>query len=99
MHVCAMASARATIGGPLRNDLLSRPSARAAAFQSLTTVAHAEVAHTNAATKVVTLISRRTTMVFSNGIRPRVKEHLSRRQQAPTRCGASTRPATARYIM
>jgi len=46
--------------------LLSRTSARAAAFQSLTTVAHAEVAHTNAATKVVTLIIKRNSMVFSN---------------------------------
>src|ERR671925_2143469 len=39
MHVCAIASARATTGGPLRNDRLRRTSARAAAFQSLTTVA------------------------------------------------------------
>src|SRR5881628_1036398 len=52
MHVCAMASARATIGGPLRSDRLKRTSARAAAFQSLTTVAQADVAHTSAATKV-----------------------------------------------
>src|SRR5919108_2528082 len=46
MHVCAIASARATIGGPLRKALLARTSARAAAFQSLTTVARAGVAHT-----------------------------------------------------
>src|SRR5215470_19429792 len=38
MHVCAIASARATTGGPFRNDLLKRTSARAAAFQSLTTL-------------------------------------------------------------
>src|SRR5256885_6946753 len=36
MHVWAIASARATIGGPLRSALLRRTSARAAAFQSLT---------------------------------------------------------------
>src|SRR5215470_13219115 len=54
MHVCAIANARATIGGPFRSDLLTRTSARAAAFQSVTTVAHAELAHTSVATKVVT---------------------------------------------
>ncbi len=54
MQVCAIASARATIGGPFRSALLFRTSCSAAAFQSLTTVAHAEVAHTSAATKVVT---------------------------------------------
>ena len=54
MHVCTMANARATIGGPLRSALLFRTSCSAATFQSLTTVAHAEVAHTSAATKVAT---------------------------------------------
>jgi len=64
MHVCAIASARATIGGPLRSDLLRRTSARAAAFQSLTTVAHAEAAQTNTAAKVIiTLIIKRISMV------------------------------------
>jgi len=53
-----MASARATIGGPFRSDLLKRTSARAAAFQSLTTVAHAEVAHTSVAIKVAPIIMR-----------------------------------------
>ena len=43
MHVWAIASARATIGGPFRNARLRRTSASAAAFQSLTTVACAEV--------------------------------------------------------
>src|SRR5712691_11899507 len=63
MHVCAIASARATIGGPLRRDLLKRTSVRATAFQPLTTVAHAEVTETSTetstATKVVALIIRR----------------------------------------
>jgi len=64
MHVCAIASARATIGGPLRSDLLRRTSARAAAFQSLTTVAHAEAAQTNTAAKVIiTLIIKRISIV------------------------------------
>src|SRR5438034_11547643 len=62
MHVCAIASARATIGGPLRRDLLKRTSMRATSFQSLTTVAHAEVTETSTATKVVTLIIRRNDM-------------------------------------
>jgi len=66
MHVCAMASARATIGGPLRNDLLSRTSASVAAFQSATTVAQAEAAQTKTPAKVVTLIIKRNSMVFSN---------------------------------
>ena len=65
-HVCAMASARATIGGPLRNDLLSRTSASVAAFQSATTVAQAEAAQTKTPAKVVTLIIKRNSMVFSN---------------------------------
>src|SRR5262245_10234908 len=60
MHVCAMASARATIGGPLRSDLLARTSARAAAFQSLTTLADAEVAHKTGATNIVSLRVRRS---------------------------------------
>src|SRR5262249_15287222 len=53
IHVCAIARARATIGGPLRSALLRRTSSRAVALQSVTTVAQAEVAHTSAATKVV----------------------------------------------
>src|SRR5262245_45933038 len=52
MHVCAIARARATIGGPLRNDRLKRTSARAAAFQSLTTVAREEVADRRTVTSV-----------------------------------------------
>src|SRR5262249_37235693 len=52
MHVRAIARARATIGGPLRNARLKRTSARAAAFQSVTTVARAEVAHRGAVTSV-----------------------------------------------
>src|SRR5262245_20220489 len=58
MHVCAIASARATIGGPLRNDRLKRTSARAAAFQSLTTVAHEEVAHKSIVTSAARAITR-----------------------------------------
>src|SRR3989442_11677886 len=58
MHVCAIASARATIGGPLRNDLLKRTSARVAAFQSLTTVARAEVAQRSAGTSATTVITQ-----------------------------------------
>src|SRR5262245_13079641 len=58
MHVCAIARARATIGGPLRNDLLKRTSAKAAAFQSLTTVAHEEVAHRSTVTSVARAITR-----------------------------------------
>src|SRR5262249_50429856 len=54
MQVWAIASARATIGGPLRSDRLRRTSARAAAFQSATTVADADAAQTDTATKVVT---------------------------------------------
>ena len=38
MQVWAIASARATIGGPLRRDLLSLTSASAALFQSHTTL-------------------------------------------------------------
>jgi len=60
MHVWAIASARATIGGPLRSALLRRTSARAAAFQSLTTVAEADVAHPSTATKAVTRSARFT---------------------------------------
>src|SRR5262245_50863691 len=58
MHVCAIARARATIGGPLRNDRLKRTSARVAAFQSLTTVAHEEVAHRRTVTSVARAIMR-----------------------------------------
>src|SRR5262249_11974665 len=57
-HVCAIARARATIGGPLRNDRLKRTSARAAAFQSLTTVAREEVAHRSTVTSVARAILR-----------------------------------------
>src|SRR5207247_916036 len=60
MHVWAIASARATIGGPLRSDLLRRTSARADVFQSLTTVAEADVAHPSTATKAVTRSARFT---------------------------------------
>src|SRR5206468_12899644 len=99
MHVCAMASARATIGGPLRNDLLSRTSARAAAFQSLTTVAQAEAAQTKTPAKVVTLISRRTTTVFSNWIRTMVKPlaMANGRQSAMVIHGRSPQQDSRRY--
>src|SRR5438552_11817994 len=60
MHVWAIASARATIGGPLRSDLLRRTSARADVFQSLTKVAEADVAHPSTATKAVTRSARFT---------------------------------------
>src|SRR5262249_33127012 len=59
MHVWAIASARATIGGPLRSDLLRRTSARAAAFQSATTVADADAAQTDTVTKLITPAIRR----------------------------------------
>src|SRR6267142_4756620 len=52
MHVWAIASARATIGGPFRSARLRRTSASAAAFQSLTTVACAEIAHTKVTASV-----------------------------------------------
>src|SRR5215467_2339596 len=58
MHVCAIARARATIGGPLRNDRLKRTSARAVAFQSLTTVAREEVAHSRIVASVARAIMR-----------------------------------------
>src|SRR6266446_1967779 len=58
--VRSFAGRRATIGGPLRSALLRRTSARAAAFQSLTTVAEADVAHPSAATKIVTRSARFT---------------------------------------
>src|SRR5215510_7672195 len=57
MHVCVIARARATIGGPLRSDRLKRTSARAAAFQSLTTVACEEVAHRTTVTSVARAIT------------------------------------------
>src|SRR5258708_29228687 len=44
MQVCAIASARATIGGPLRRALLRRTSASAALVHSLTAVAEAALA-------------------------------------------------------
>src|ERR1041384_3998680 len=56
MHVWAIARARATTGGPLRNALLKRTSARAAPFQSLTTVADADAAHTSAVTSMARVI-------------------------------------------
>src|SRR6267378_3719669 len=52
MQVCAIASARATIGGPLRRALLRRTSASAALFQSLTAVAEAALASSTPATNV-----------------------------------------------
>src|SRR5262249_36176976 len=58
MHVCAIARARATIGGPLRNDRLKRTSGRAAAFQSLPTVAREEVGHRRTVTSVARAIMR-----------------------------------------
>src|SRR4030095_14288671 len=57
IHVWAIASARATIGGPFRRDRLRRTSASAAAFQSLTTVADAEVTHTKVVKSVATAIN------------------------------------------
>src|SRR5438046_9300032 len=60
MHLWAIPSARATLGGPLRSALLRRTSARAAVFQSLTTVAEADVAHPSTATKAVTRSARFT---------------------------------------
>src|SRR5262245_56248181 len=76
MHVCAIARARATIGGPLRNDRLKRTSARAAAFQSLTTVACAEVAHRRAGRSVARAILCEE--IFG---RPIVHRRSSRREQ------------------
>src|SRR4030095_10474741 len=62
MHVWAIASARATIGGPFRNARLRRTSASAAAFQSLTTVACAKVTHRKVVKNVAPAVSacRRT---------------------------------------
>ena len=57
MHVWAIASARATIGGPLRSARLRRTSASAAAFQSLTTVACTEVSNTKVMASVTAAIS------------------------------------------
>src|SRR5437899_10250546 len=51
MQVWAIASARATTGGPLRSALLRRTSARAAAVQSLTPVADAAAAAPGTATE------------------------------------------------
>src|SRR5262245_11051116 len=59
MHVWAIASARATIGGPFRSDRLRRTSASTAAFQSLTTVASAEVWHRKVVARVTAAINAR----------------------------------------
>src|SRR5262244_3279971 len=53
MHVCAIASARATIGGP---NALSRTSANATAFQSLTIVAPVGVENSPMAARVIAMI-------------------------------------------
>src|SRR5262249_7665550 len=53
MHVCAIARARATIGGP---SVLSRTSANAVAFQSLTMVARAGDEDSPMAARMIAMI-------------------------------------------
>src|SRR5439155_9542203 len=68
IQVCAIASARATIGGPLRRALLRRTSANAALFQSLTTVAEAALATSIDATNVA---ATGRTVISLGTIRPK----------------------------